>query len=403
MQTSTEILLAPGDILYREGDPNECAYVIETGEIVLYSEATGRRVDCERRGAGSIVGELSILTGQPRAVTVEAVTPCRIFRIPADQILNRFERLDPVLRACIETSISFTGTFTRQLRGDGAEAPFAPSTLRNSDDLLDELRVEADILKGLEQGQFSMVYQPIVDMRDTSIVGAEALMRWEHPALGAVSPLRFIRVAEAMGSIGKLTEFALTEACTLLQQIERIPADTPGPYVSVNISGTEIAQGSLVDLVTMLVEVKGIRPGALRLEVTETALCHDRERAARNLARLRDLGCGLSIDDFGTGFSNLAYLKLLPLTALKIDRSFAADVADNLTSRSIVSMLLGLGRDLDVDIIAEGLETQRDVDAIRALDCVLAQGFFFHRPMPADRLLATLGAQPGRRAIRRIA
>lgn len=387
MPSVTEILLSPGDILYRAGDPNDCGYIIESGEVVLYSNHIGERIDCERRGAGSIVGELSILTGRPRTVTVEAVTDCRIFKISAEQILNRFDKLDPVLRACIETSISFSARFSSYSSKGSTDVPFAQSTLRNADVLIKQFKFENDLLKGLDKGEFSLVYQPIVRLSDNGMAGFESLMRWRHPTRGQVAPDRFIEVAETMGSIGRITEFALTESCAALRRIRASHPSQSDLYASVNISGQDIDRPGFLDFLAHVLDLNDLDPCHLKLEVTETSLVPDSASTDANLKRLRAMGCGISIDDFGTGYSNLAYLKTLPLTALKIDRAFAGDAHANSVSRGIVRMLVALGKELGVDIIAEGLETPEDVKTLRGLGCRFAQGYHFLKPAPEAELV----------------
>ncbi|WP_298297150.1 EAL domain-containing protein [uncultured Litoreibacter sp.] len=397
MSSVTEILLSPGEILYQQGDPNDCGFIVASGEIILHTDLAGQRVDIERRGAGSIVGELSILTGQPRTVTVEAVTDCQVFRVSADQILNRFEKLDPVLRACVETSISFTGTFSEQANNKGSTVPFAPSTLRDADNLIEEFKFETDLIKAIENKEFFLVYQPIVEIAGGGIVGFEALMRWIHPTRGFVPPDRFIASAEAMGSIGDLTNLALMEACAALARMKQQSGAPEGLYASINISGEDITRPNFTDFLTHVLDLNDLEPSDIKLEVTETALIDDFETADKNLNRLRGLGCGISVDDFGTGYSNLAYLKSLPLTTLKIDRAFAGDAHANPVSRGIVRLLLALGKELGVDIIAEGLETVEDVETLRDLGCHFAQGFFYHKPMPEQELNNLLSGKPPQR------
>lgn len=373
-----------GEILYREGDPNDCAYVLASGEILLFSEADGHQVDCERRGAGSILGETSILTNQPRAVSVRAETDCRFFRISSESILQQFDELDPILRSCIETTIKFVTRFNATENSLGIDVPFAPSTLRNANELIQKFDFELDINKGIKNNEFSLMYQPIVHLETAGIVGFEALMRWQHPSMGFVPPDRFISVAEAMGSISQLTDYALLEACAALRRL----CDATGRtlFASVNVSGHDIGRKGFVDFLDHVLDLHNITAKQLKLEVTETALVPDSDHATENLERLHQLGCGVSIDDFGTGYSNLAYLKSLPLTALKIDRAFAGDAHANSVSYAIVRMLIALGRELGVDVIAEGLETAEDVRILRALNCKFAQGFFFHKPMAEAEL-----------------
>lgn len=390
MQPSEEITLSKGEILYREGDANDCIYVIESGQVVLFSTSTGVRIDCERRGSGSILGELSILTDRPRAVTVEALMQCKLHKISAPQIMERFGKLDPILRACVATSINFSATFSAQSQGPGGNVPLATSTLENSDALISQLKLENDVTHGLERGEFSLVYQPIIRLLDGSITGVEALMRWDHPDFGHIAPERFILLAETIESIGRLTENAISETCAMLHRIREKTPSYGALYASVNVSAQDICRDDFVDFVALALDRHALTPDSLRLEVTETALIQEPGVADRTLRRLRSLGCGISVDDFGTGYSNLAYLKTLPLTALKIDRTFAGDAHSNAVSRSIVRMLVGLGAEMEVEIIAEGLETASDAVIIEQLGCSYAQGYHFHRPLSEPDLLDLL-------------
>lgn len=387
MSVDTCVVLEPGDILYRAGDNYDLGYVVETGELIIYDIIDGRRVEFERRGPGAIVGEFSILADRPRTVTVEAVTTCKLHRISVDHIRDRWEQLDPVLRACVDTSICFTETLTKRLHDASSQVELAKSTLSNPDGLIEQINLERDILSGLADNQFSLVYQPVVTVPDGEIVGVEALMRWQHETRGNVPPFKFIQVAEEMGAIGKLTEFALSEACRALRRMRSRLAPDSSFYVAVNVSGKDIGTVGFVDFVAHVLDLNCVEPKHLKIEVTETALVDDPDCAARHLQQLRDLGCGIAIDDFGTGFSNLAYLKQLPLTTLKIDRAFAGDAHGNPVSRSIVSMLLGLGSDLGVEIVAEGLETIDDVEMLQGLGCQYAQGYYFFKPMPEADIL----------------
>lgn len=381
MSSVSEIILATGDILYREGDANNCAYIIASGELILYSSRSGQRVNVERRGAGAIVGELSILTGQPRAVTVEALEACILFKVAASQIIDRFEGLDPILRACVETSICFSAAFSKSQIAKDAEVPMAPSTLRDASEIITQFRLETELKSGLKRGEFSLVYQPIVQISDGTIVGFEALMRWQHATLGNIPPDRFIQIAEDLGSINLITNFAILEVCSVLRRMKALNAKSSNLYASINISGKDIGRFGFVDFLAFVLDANNLNPCDIKLEITETAIIEDFDVAGQNLARLKALGFGISVDDFGTGYSNLAYLKSLPLTALKIDREFAGDAHANVVSRSIVKMLLSLGVDLCVDIIAEGLETIEDVETLQGLGCLLAQGYYFHRPL----------------------
>lgn len=377
----SELFLDAGDILFSEGDLVECGYIVVSGELILYSDANEERVNFERRGAGSIIGELSILTGRPRTVTVEALEPCRIYCISANQILHRFDKLDPVLRACIDASIEFNGRLTKGKMGTDSDVPLIPSALKNIDELIKQFRFEQDILAGLDRHEFSMVYQPIVQLGDSEMVGFESLMRWQHPDLGNIPPDRFIEVAETMGVICRLTDFALMESCAALKRLRTLDECQQDLFTSINISGQDLGRPEFFDFLVHVLDLNDLKPRHVKLEVTETALVANSEIVIKTLARLRELGIGISIDDFGTGYSNLAYLKELPLTSLKIDRAFASDVVQNPVSYSIVKMIVQLGHKLGITIIAEGLESKEDVQALRDIGCDFAQGYYFSKPI----------------------
>lgn len=381
----TEVLLDTGDILYHEGDPNDCAYVIESGEILLYNDIDGQRIECERRGGGSILGETSVLTGQPRAVTVEAISPCVAYKISAEDILARLDTLDPVLRACLDTTVDFVSRFYSEDKDE--QTPLAPSTLRNVNELVKKFKFELDIGKGIDQGEFSLVYQPIIELSNNRMAGFEALMRWQHPILGNVPPDRFIPVAEEMGSIGRLTDFAILQACKTLQHIQSISPAGSNLFASVNISGVDMARDNFAESLKQVLDQYELDPTCLKLELTETALLPNVKNTSENFEQIRQLGCGISIDDFGTGYSNLVYLKSLPLTAIKIDRAFTNDVSTNPFSRGIIKMLVGLGKDMNVDIVAEGLETPEDVKIVHDLGCRYAQGYYFSTPIAKREII----------------
>lgn len=376
-----EVSLKAGDILFREGDDAHCGYVISSGEVTLFRTSEDRRMDIERRGTGSLLGELSILTSQPRLVSVEASCDTHLYQISAKHLMGRYRMIDPVIRASIETSIDLVSRLKSKDFCESDAAPLVRPTVRNSDKLLDRLRLECDILEGLEKNQFSMAFQPIVLLQDQQIVGFETLMRWQHPILGNIPPSQFIDVAEKMGSIFRLTDFAIMETCRALRDFQQLAPDMPDLFASVNVSGEDIGRSDFIDFLAHALDLHGLKPHHLKLEVTETALVPDSRVAERTLKRLEGFGCGISVDDFGVGYSNLAYLKELPLTALKIDRAFAGDACKNSISNSIVKMMIGLGRELGVDVVAEGLETQEDVNALLDLGCDLAQGYFFSKPV----------------------
>ncbi|MGC9665874.1 EAL domain-containing protein [Planosporangium sp. 12N6] len=252
-------------------------------------------------------------------------------------------------------------------------------------------RVELEqALRGaLDRGELSVHYQPIVDPATDELSGFEALMRWRHPILGTVSPLAFIPIAEDTGLIVDSGAWLLEEA---VEQLVRWRAARPGDlcplHVSVNVSVRQLRDATLVDTVRRVLERTGLPASALWLEITESRVMEDPERAMATLYALRELGVTLCIDDFGTGYSSLTYLRRLPARIVKIDRSFLAGVGEDGDNEAIVRAVIALAHALGRQVVAEGVETVRQRDRLRALGCDLVQGWLYGAPRPAEAQLA---------------
>lgn len=259
----------------------------------------------------------------------------------------------------------------------------------------DLLRLENDLRQAHEQNQFFVNYQPIVALDDFHVCGFEALVRWQHPERGLISPQDFIPVAEEGGQILQIGQWVLLEACRQMKQWhEKFPSDE-SLYMTVNLSVKQFAQPDFIDQVRSILEATGLDAKYLKLEITESVLMDDIDSAAEMLVQLRALGVKLSIDDFGTGYSSLTYLHRFPIDTLKIDQSFVAVLdKDHL---EIVRTILSLAENLGMDVVAEGIETQEQMSLLRTLSCQSGQGYFFSRPMnveDAERVLQETYAPP---------
>ncbi len=255
------------------------------------------------------------------------------------------------------------------------------------------IELRSDIGRGLERGEFFVVYQPIVEFASRRAVGFEALMRWNHPGRGLVSPADFIPVAEQSGLILELGSFVLREA---VRQMQAWNAQGVGKglYVSVNMAGMQIQRDEIVDEVGAVLRESLIDPGQLLLELTESGLIHDSEGNERRISALRDLGVRLAIDDFGVGYSSLSYLQRFQFDVLKIDKSFIDPIALG-GINPLVKAMITMGHDLQLTVIAEGIETPGQVYALQQRGCRLGQGYLFSRPVAPDELPASLfGAEP---------
>ncbi|MEY2458550.1 MAG: hypothetical protein QOG30_380, partial [Acidimicrobiaceae bacterium] len=242
------------------------------------------------------------------------------------------------------------------------------------------LTAENELRAALSRSELRLVYQPVVDLESGSTVGTEALLRWDHPALGAVSPLMFIPIAEETGLIMSIGEFALDQAC---RQAAAWREQGLAARVSVNVSGQQISDSEFAALVTRVLASTALPSDLLCLELTESVLMSDATRTIDSLTELKGLGVTLSIDDFGTGYSSLAYLQQFPVDELKIDRAFINDLTVRPDQRTLVAAMVAMGKALGMKIVAEGVETTAQLAVLRELGCNLGQGYLFAPPQPA--------------------
>lgn len=252
----------------------------------------------------------------------------------------------------------------------------------------ERMTLEHDLRAALAQGQFELHYQPQVCTRTGTVCGAEALVRWRHPTAGMIPPLTFIPIAEEMGMIEALGEWVLDEACR--QQAAWQAQGIAGVRMAVNISAKQLRSPLLVERVRAIMARHGIGNGQLELEVTESVAMDDPARAIDQLSALRALGVELSIDDFGTGYSSLAYLKLLPIQALKLDRAFVRDIETDENDAAISAATLALAHTLGLKVVAEGVETEAQRAFLVDHQCDLLQGYLFSKPLPAAEITAFL-------------
>ncbi len=255
---------------------------------------------------------------------------------------------------------------------------------------LAEIELRADLKQAIDGGDLTVAYQPIVEMATRRIVGVEALARWKHPTRGAVEPTQFIPLAEAADLIVPLGRWILVEACRTVQGW-RASADGPDDLrLSVNISPRQLLHGSIIEHVQLALEESGLEPADLTLEITEGVLVEEAGASLAALEGLKALGVQIAIDDFGTGYSSLSYLSRLPIDVLKIDRSFIADIGTSRQAAALVRSIVKIGQTLHLETVAEGVETEEQLDRLVRLGAKLGQGYLFARPLAAGDLATLL-------------
>jgi len=258
----------------------------------------------------------------------------------------------------------------------------------------ERLQLKADLAKALGTDQLSLHYQPIIDLPTGEIVGVEALARWEHPDRGMVSPAEFIPVAEESGLIVPLGLWVLETACQDVQTWQRLDGVSPSLRLSVNVSGRQLEHPEFVGNVRRLIDRLDFEPRQLVLEITETVLVSKADESIEKLHQLKALGVKLAIDDFGTGYSSLSSLQCLPVDIVKIDRSFISQLDGDGEQANLARAVLGLGRTLHLETVAEGVESGEQATELRRLECNLAQGYYFARPTDRATVVGLLRRDP---------
>lgn len=245
----------------------------------------------------------------------------------------------------------------------------------------ERIRLEGNLRKAIEKDEFVLYYQPQIDLASGEMAGMEALLRWMHPELGLVSPMDFIPLAEETGLIVPIGEWVLKTACRQGAQWRK--AGCQPVRIAVNLSMRQFKQREIVQTIKKIVEESGLEPGCLELELTESTLMQDAETVIGALHEFQRMGIHLSLDDFGTGYASLSYLKRLPIDRLKLDKSFVHAITVDPDNEAISKAVIALAHDLDMKVVAEGVETRNQLDLLRSLGCDEVQGFYFQKPVPA--------------------
>lgn len=393
-----------GTVLFNRGEVRHCAFLIDKGTVHVYgNDDAPANADEEKLlcvlGEGEIFGEMALIDAAPRTARAITATECEIFVIPRDALSDRLAGLDPIVAMLISLLIE-RYRFTRlhlpeSIRQDsGGESlirklgkydrlPESVLGLRDAQQqraaARRELGLEQELRAGLERREFIPVLQPILKLPERKLAGFEALIRWQHPEKGLVMPGDFIPVAERTGVVQHLDRMMLEKACELL------PTLPAGMFVSVNMSGINFGAVDVVHTVRSVLAHYKADPSRLKLEITESALIREPERAEEVLHQLRALGLAVALDDFGTGYSSLGYLHRFAIDTIKIDRSFVMALHDGSRSIDIVRAIIALARNFNLKVVAEGIESEDDVRVLNELGCDYGQGYLFSKPLPVDK------------------
>ncbi len=377
--------LVAGETLFREGDSGDCGYLIQSGSIGLYT--AGESIQ-QLRGiqyTGDFLGELALVGQRIRTTSAVAREPTTVLIVRRNDIDRRLSDSDPIVK---EFLISILGVLRNMLLSNWDINKSSIEGMTLAAKKIDEIQ---SMTQALHHNEFLLYYQPILRLSDRKIAGFEALIRWNRPDYGLVPPAEFIPLAESSGAIVDIGRWVIAQACGDMKRLGLPPNSGSGntvvPYISINLSGRQLTDQDLIDLVDQAIQENGLGAKQVKLEVTESELAQNIKAANELLLQFKLLGVTVALDDFGTGQSSLEYLHQFPADTLKLDRSFVAAIHEDRTAMTIVSNITRMAKELDMDVIAEGIEIAEVADTLTELGVDYGQGYIFARPMPFEDLI----------------
>jgi len=420
------------DFLFEEGDVGECAYIIESGSVELSIDKGGRILVIATLGEGEVLGEMAIIDKRPRTATARALEETKTIAIPLEYIEQKIEAADPTVRLFLRlvmeryrdiharlshvlesmspshdyASGDNINTHTGEIRNIMSQymdmqkritSALSLSTFKARKSALGEetikstkrLVTEEKILKAaLENDEFCVHYQPIVELQTGNTVGCEALVRWNHPSGKLVLPAKFIARAETSGLIIDLGYWIAERAC---QFQSRLTSQFEQPlFVTINLSGKQFDDSGLVRSLADIMDRTGAIHEQIKFEITESLLLDNPEIAGKALFKLKETRAKLAIDDFGTGYSSFSYLHRYPFDTMKIDGSFVQAMLRNKKSNEITKSLVNLSHDLGMNVVAEGIRSSSEAELLRDYHTEYGQGFYFSKAVAEEAFIKLL-------------
>jgi diguanylate cyclase len=371
------------EIIFREGEEGDFAYLIDEGRILVYLTKDGVEIPLKIIGKGEIFGEMSMIDNSVRSASCRALTDVRLAIVTREQLIDRVLSADPIVRLLLRALLDRLRLQNDAIRGHSImQAPLQSEAFDNETQaVLNRISQENRIALALKNDEFLPYYQPIYDLETQKVKGCEALLRWVTPEGEVIPPGTFIDALEQSPMILNVGQLMIRKCLTdlaTLQERFRLSHDF---FISINVSGRQFADPNFVDQVEKLRNEAGVNAHHVKLEVTERIMTEG-PSAINTFQKCHSLGYKLAIDDFGTGFSSLQYLAAMPLDDLKVDRSFVSQMITQERSLSIVKTLIHLGELLSLNLIAEGIETTTQLEALKNLGVQMGQGFLFSKAIP---------------------
>lgn len=378
--------LRSGEPLFHEHDAGRSAFLIESGSVRIVVGSGEDEVILADLGAGDLVGEMAMIDDAPRTATATALTDTVLLVIDRDHLAERIAQTDPVVRALLGGQLKRYRSMLATMRGHQA-----PETGNDLDDIvaISKIRLESQLREALTERRLEVYLQPLLEISTRRVAGYEALVRWNHPQRGVVSPTEFITLAEETSLIVPVGEYIVKESIAALTAMRERGLD-PLPFVSINVSPRQLREAGLIaSLLNKLSEVD-LPTSAVKLEITESQV-FDTNQATEIIAACHAAGIQVSLDDFGTGFSNLSHLNALRFDTVKIDQAFVKEIDASPRAMAMLEAIVALVHAIGADALVEGIETAFQLSTLERLGVRYAQGYVISKPMTLAQVLDWAG------------
>ena len=392
-----------GENIFVEGERGDHAFIVERGRVEITFLRQGRSVRIAILGQGEIFGEMALIDDRERSATATALVPTEVVVVRREQIHGAMRGADPTMRLLLDVLLgrfrAMQGRMDWVIGEDGQPQPDGGGDAAGDEthsEAIERLKFQQELKQAVADQAFRLLLQPIVGMGDGFVQGFEALIRWEKGNKSGATPGQFISVAEATDIIQDIDRWMCRQAIGTAAALRDKLSGTgrPVPYVSVNLSGLSLADDSVIESIGVELKAKGLPPSALRVEITEGVLIDNPKKVAVVLDQFQGAGIRVAVDDFGTGYSSLGYLVGFPINTLKVDRVFVNNMLSNDSSLEIVRAIVGMAHALNMDVVAEGVETTEELQALWRMGCEHAQGFLLSRPCSPEDALAFAARGP---------
>ena len=375
-------MLRSGEPLFHEHDAGRSAFLIESGTVRIVVGSGDDEVVLADLGAGDLVGEMAMIDDAPRTATATALTDAVLLVIDRDHLAERIAQTDPVVRALLGGQLKRYRSMLATMRGHQA-----PETSTDLDDLvaIGKIRLESQLREALSERRLEVYLQPLLEVSTRRVAGYEALVRWNHPERGMVSPAEFIALAEETSLIVPVGEYIVKESiAALIAMRER--GLRPLPFVSINVSPRQLREAGLIESLLDRLAVADLPTSVVKLEITESQV-FDTDQATEIIAACHAAGVQVSLDDFGTGFSNLSHLNTLRFDTVKIDQAFVKEIDTSPRAMAMLEAIVALVHAIGADALVEGIETPFQLSTLERLGVRYAQGYVISKPLTLTQAL----------------